>query len=158
GKPAKGSPPKGNPAKGKPEAAAAKPAEPEEDDDANPYGVTSTELLPRCAYCAKEMEEEDQVVCLNCGYNHRTRERPMVEKTLEPTGGEWFIHLLPGIACALLCLILLGFCVLIWVAFPGLYTEYEQEWWSPVVFGLPGRIWNTVISLFIIYLAGRFAI
>jgi DNA-directed RNA polymerase subunit RPC12/RpoP len=137
---------------------AAAPAAPPDDDDANPYSVTDHEFLPRCAYCAKEMEEEGQVVCLNCGYNHRTRERPAVAKTMEPTGGEWFIHLLPGIICALVVLSAIGGIVVIWTVFPRLDVEHDAEWWNPVVFGLPGRIWNTVITLFIGFLCGRFAV
>jgi DNA-directed RNA polymerase subunit RPC12/RpoP len=154
GKAAKADAPKG--AKGAKEAVAAK-ADDEGEDDAKAYGVTDHSFLPRCAYCAKEMESEDQVVCLNCGYNHRTRERVQVEKTYEPTGGEWFVHLLPGILCALAVLILLGGIVVFWTVFPKIAAENESEWWSFIV-GLPGRIWNSVISLFIGFFCGKFAV
>src|SRR6476659_6476046 len=104
---------KADAAKGQKGAVAVKADDPA-DEDGKAYGVTDHDFMPRCAYCAKELEEEGQVVCLNCGYNHRTRERINVAKTYEPTGGEWFIHLLPGIVCALVTLMLLGGIVVFW--------------------------------------------
>jgi DNA-directed RNA polymerase subunit RPC12/RpoP len=127
------------------------------EEDANPYGVTEHDFLARCAYCAKEMESEEQVVCLNCGYNHRTRERIKTSKTLEPTGGEWFIHLLPGIICAIVLLSMIAGIVIFWTLFPRIAAENDDSWWS-VFFALPGRIWNTVIALFIGFFTGKFAI
>jgi DNA-directed RNA polymerase subunit RPC12/RpoP len=137
------------------EKEAAAPAE--DDDDGKAYGMTDQSFLPRCAYCAKEMESEEQVVCLHCGYNHRTRQRIQTEKTMEPTAGEWFIHLLPGILCALVVLSQLASIALYWTWFPKMEAENDSEWWS-IGFGLASRIWNTIISLFIIFFAGKFAI
>jgi hypothetical protein len=140
------------------EAAKAATGEGEEDEgDAKAYGVTEHSFLPRCAYCAKEMESEDQVVCLNCGYNHRTRERHAHKKTYETTGGEQFLWLLPGILCAVGDLILLGAIVVFWTVFPGIESENKEEWWSFMV-GLPGRIWFSVICLFIGFFLGLFAV
>ena len=66
------------------------------------YGVTTDDLSTRCPYCAAELEDDDVVVCLECGYNLQTRER-LQEKVLEPvTGGDYFLWLLPGIACAII--------------------------------------------------------
>jgi predicted Zn finger-like uncharacterized protein len=132
-------------------------AKDEEDEDANPYKVTDHSFLPRCAYCAKEMESEDQIVCLHCGYNHQTRELIRTEKTMEPTGGEWFIHLLPGILCATLLLIQIGAIVVYWTVFPRIAEENDNEWWS-FFFGLAFRLWNTIISLFIGFFAAKFAV
>jgi DNA-directed RNA polymerase subunit RPC12/RpoP len=145
---------------GKPAKEAAKPKAPEadQDDDAKAYNVTEISFLPRCAYCAKEMESEAQVVCLNCGYNHRTRERPTVQKTYDPTGLEWTIHLLPGIVCALVVLLAVGAIVLFWTMFPKWAVEHSEDWWTIITFALPGRIYLSVICLFITFLCGRFAI
>ena len=55
------------------------------------------------------MESEDAVVCLNCGYNTQTREQFQTRKVHDLGGGEHFIWLLPGIACALAVLIVIGF-------------------------------------------------
>jgi DNA-directed RNA polymerase subunit RPC12/RpoP len=140
------------------EIAAAKPPADDPDDDAKAYLVTEQTFLPRCAYCAKELESEDQIVCLNCGYNHRTRERPTVEKTYDPTAGEWTIHLLPGIACALLVLLAIGAIVLFWTMFPKWEVQHAEDWWSIFTLALPGRLWLSVICLFIGFLGGRFAI
>jgi DNA-directed RNA polymerase subunit RPC12/RpoP len=140
------------------ETKAAAPPPDDTDRDDKAYNVTDHEFLPRCAYCAKEMEAEDQVVCLNCGYNHMTRERIKTEKTYEPTGGEWTIHLLPGILCALLTLSLIGGIVVYWAVFPKLAAEHDSDWWNPIVFGLPARIWDSVISLFVGFFTGKFAI
>jgi DNA-directed RNA polymerase subunit RPC12/RpoP len=134
---------------------AAKPAA-DEDEDANPYQMTHTSMLPRCAYCAKEMESEDQVVCLNCGYNHRTRERILTEKTYNPTGGEWFVHLLPGILCVIVVLV----AVLIIVDGFLFRAEKEAAWeeatLNPYRLGLV--IWRAVFWLFIGFFAARFAV
>ena len=49
-----------------------KPTDEDEEDD-NPIGVTALDTSPRCPNCANEMESEDAVICLTCGYNTRTR-------------------------------------------------------------------------------------
>jgi DNA-directed RNA polymerase subunit RPC12/RpoP len=128
----------------------------EEEEDANPYKVTDHSLLPRCAYCAKELESEDQVICLNCGYNHRTRERIQTEKTYEPTGGEWFLRLLPGILCVLVVLFCLFVILNSWIGREEKEAAYSE--WAVNPFGLGICIWRTVIFLFIGFFAGRFAV
>jgi DNA-directed RNA polymerase subunit RPC12/RpoP len=128
-----------------------------QDDDGTPYQVTDHSFLPRCAYCAKEMESEEQVVCLNCGYNHRTRERKQPKKTYETTGGEQFLWLLPGILCALGVLTLIGIIVVFWLLFPRIEKDNDAEWWS-IFFGLWARLWGTVICLFIAFFLGKFAV
>ena len=107
------------------------------EDGKNPYAVTKESLKPRCPYCAKELDDDTQVICLHCGYNRRTRERINTAKTMEPTGGEWFIHLLPGIICALVVLTMLAGIVVFWTVFPRIAAENDDEWWS-VFFALPG--------------------
>lgn len=147
-----------------PEAAPAKvtkvtkPAkDPRFDRDDKPYNVTETSLLPRCPYCAQELESDEQVVCLNCGYNMQSRERIRSRKTYETTGGDMFLWLLPGIACALASLTMITFIVLTWVLFPRLERENSEVWWS-FVFGLAFRIWESVVYLFIGFFTTKFAI
>ncbi len=147
---------KGGAGKGPKEAVAAKAEEHGDDDDGKAYGVTDQSFLPRCAYCAKEMESEDQIVCLNCGYNHRTRERIQVEKTLEPTGGEWVLHLLPGVLCALVVLMAIGELLFSWIHRAEKEAAYADMAVNP--FGLGIVIWRSVLWLFIGFFAGRFAI
>jgi DNA-directed RNA polymerase subunit RPC12/RpoP len=138
---------------------AAKAAAPPQDDEegSTPYEVTDHSLLPHCAYCAKELESEDQVICLHCGYNHRTRERVPMKKTYETTGGEQFMWLLPGILCALGVLALIGSIVVFWTIFPRIAVANDAEWWS-IFFGLWARLWGSVICLFIGFFLGRFAV
>lgn len=94
------------PAPPKPKAAPPPPPEPAkaadggEEDDPNKYVLAAVnDTLPRCPFCAKEMESEDARICLNCGYDTRSRRRPEVKAVYEVTGGERFLWLLPGILC-----------------------------------------------------------
>src|SRR3982074_2033126 len=45
----------------------AKPTDEDEEDD-TPIGVTALDTAPRCPNCANEMESEEAVICLTCGY------------------------------------------------------------------------------------------
>jgi DNA-directed RNA polymerase subunit RPC12/RpoP len=142
------------PAKGAVPVAAAAEAE---DDNPDPYQVRDhVSILPRCGYCAKELETEDQVICLNCGYNMRTRERVQPKKTYETTGGQKFAWLLPGILSALGFLTLIGIVVVFWLVFPQ-WEEDSKEWYG-IFFGLWARIWGTVICGFLGFAAAKYAI
>jgi DNA-directed RNA polymerase subunit RPC12/RpoP len=100
----------------------------EEDEDSNPYAATTLDLTPRCPFCAGEMESEDAVVCLHCGYNTLTRSLGHTEKTIETTFGDHFRWLWPGIACAFtLVLIVVGylyFCFQIPEVTKGHWTSF----------------------------------
>jgi len=136
-KPAKAAPAK--------EEAPARPRATDMDEsDGKSYGMTETSTLPRCPYCAQELETEDQVICLHCGYNRTTRERIATKKTLETSGGDQFLWLLPGILCAVGVLGMIGLIVVFWVVFPDMESDHKDDWWVFTV-GKPGRIWGTVI-------------
>lgn len=158
GKPAK--PPPGKPAKppaGKP----AKPSKPavdeEDDDDPNPYGMTDVSLSARCPHCANEMEDENAVICLNCGYNTRTREMGKVVKTYDNTVGDQFMWLLPGIVCILVIIGVLIFNIWYLMKIGDLVTE-EDSWYLSM-WGSGGiKLWVVIMSLFIIFFTGRFAV
>lgn len=151
GKPAK--PPGGKSAPAKP---AKRDIEDDDDDDPNPYGMIDMSFVPRCPDCANEMEE-GAIICLTCGYNTRTRERAKLRKVFDLTFGEHFIWLLPGIACALAVSILIGFNTWYLIKINDLIDEndswYLYMWRS---FGI--KTWVVVTSLFLIWLAGRFAV
>lgn len=132
--------------------------EPEDEGHAaRPYAVTDLDLTPRCPHCANEMEEGD-IICLHCGYNTQTRERFQTRKTIEHTGFDWTLWLLPGILCVITVLIFTGFIIFAWLKFDDYYDDNKNEWWVGVAFGMFAKIYSTVISLFIIWFAGRFAV
>ena len=45
----------------------------------NPYIVNTTNLAARCPFCAKEMADQNAIICLHCGYNTLTREKELFE-------------------------------------------------------------------------------
>jgi len=136
----------------KPKPAKSKPAD--EDEDANPYGVTDLDLSPRCPECANEMESAEAVICLTCGYNTQTRTRFKIKKVEETTGMDVFLWLLPGIACAVGVVALFIFNLLF-----DLYADewLEKEWYSFLAHGSI-KMWMGIISCFIAYGLGYFAV
>jgi hypothetical protein len=144
---------------GKPVSAKAPPVAPimpeDDDEDANPYKVTTTKGSSRCPECANEMESEDAVICLHCGYNTITRERLALRKVHDTTALDRFIWLLPGAACAASVLLLIVFdllyCLLMRPAKDGswIYTFFS---WSGT------KMWVCIGTVFIMFLAGRFAV
>jgi hypothetical protein len=124
---------------------------------ANPYGVTESDLTARCPHCAKEMDSEDAIICLHCGYNTRTREKPQVKVVFEITPMDRFWWLLPGIINVFLIFFV------IWLAYFFCYG-LDDTWQAMDDFtdtptlsrGL--RVWFVFGSLFAIYKCTRYAI
>lgn len=135
--------------------APAKQADDGEYGEQNPYGVTELDLTPRCPHCAAELESEDAVLCINCGYNLETREHIRIVKTIENTGGDQFLWLLPGIACVvtILLLLLLDIFWLVWL--PDLVEEDDILW---ILGSAPIALWVVISTLFAMFFCGRFAI
>jgi hypothetical protein len=145
----------GKPPPGKKGAAKAKGGRGTADeDDVNPYGVTHLETGARCPYCANAMESDDAIICLTCGYNTRTRERARRRRVRDQTGLDIFIWVLPGIACVLGILVLLGLDIFYWAWFP--YNP-DEEWYN-FYKHFTVKIWSGVFSAFAIFYMGRFAI
>jgi hypothetical protein len=145
-------------AKPKAPAKPAKPAPSGHDDEegSNPYGVTEESMAARCPHCAGEMESEDAIICLHCGYNTMTRERINPTMTIEHTPADWILWLLPAILCILLILGCIGCIVFLFVWLNDIIEAYKNEWWAfaPRSF----QLWGTIFNLFLIFFAGRFAI
>jgi hypothetical protein len=157
GKPAK--PPAGKSAKppaGKP-GKSGKPHLDDDDEDPNPYGVTSQDLAYRCPECANEMESEDAIICLHCGYNTRTRERAKTRKVEDTTGGDYFLWLLPGVACALVVLAIIGFNVWYLMKIDEV-VDKEGTWYGAALCHGGIKTWVVIMSLGLIWLAGKFAV
>lgn len=98
-------------------------APPDEDDDSDGYGVQDIDLGKRCPECANEMESEEAVICLHCGYNTQTRTRYESKVLEEQTGQDKFMWLLPGILCCVGILLLIGYCFFHHYALPGICDE-----------------------------------
>ncbi len=160
--------PGAKPAKPGPDKPAEKPNAPykfADDDDEGPaqYGVTDLDTTPRCPHCANEMESEEAVVCLHCGYNTLTRERVTTKKVRDVTGGDQFMWLLPGILCAVLAFFLLTWAVLNTVGYYQMdWEEFREKHGESAKYGKQGAvccvIWWWVLMLWGAYKSGRFAI
>jgi DNA-directed RNA polymerase subunit RPC12/RpoP len=133
----------------------------EESQGDNPYGLGAIEEgAARCPRCAKEMESETAVICLNCGFNIKTRTRVDKKVVYENTGGDVFKHRLPGILAVifLIALIVFGFVlnfkVKDWAQGSFLQNEDGTFWLKPGIFGLYGTLFLVMVGLPIL----RFAI
>jgi len=140
--------------KPKPEAAAADPAKDEYAADADPYGVKTVEMVPRCPNCTEEMGEHD-TICLSCGYNTMTRQWGKTEKIKGLTFGRHLKYLLPAIGavvfCSLCLLDALIYCLVLpywnWVGTEGVTSFADTE---------ASRFWLMVGRLGTFWTAGMF--
>jgi hypothetical protein len=132
----------------------------EEPEDSNPYKVTKDAAEnPMCPYCATELDDEDQVICLNCGFNRDTRSREKMVKTHETTAGDWILHLLPGIVCAIVTLILVLMIGFFWTFMRRWSLEFQaNEDWRYYITAYACQIWYTVMALFAGFFTCRFAV
>jgi DNA-directed RNA polymerase subunit RPC12/RpoP len=129
---------------------------PDYEADHNPYIVLDNEGTYRCPHCAGEMESEDAIICLHCGYNTQLRERHQTKAIYQTTGMDYFVWLLPGIACALVVLALIGFIVFLFVWLGDIADENKEAWWN---FGIRAmRVYGIVFALFSMFFAAKFAI
>jgi DNA-directed RNA polymerase subunit M/transcription elongation factor TFIIS len=179
-------------AKTKPPAApakkGAKPAKPapaakppvDDDDETGParrgYGITDLDLGIRCPQCAAEMKNEEQVICLNCGYNKVTRERIRTRKVKEVTGSDRFLWLLPGMLAVLGVLLMIGYCFFHHFALPGIMIDNWDDlttnkglsrlealkddsvgFWQAAVVHPAIEVWLFVFLAFGAWKAGKFA-
>lgn len=125
-------------------------------ETSNPYGITETEEGLRCPNCAQEMEEGD-VVCLHCGYNTQTREQGKTKRVHDITSQDRFQWLLPGILCVVAILALIGFDIFFWIGLKADWWDPMDEWMENNSFSMGLRVWELVFSLWLMWLAGKFA-
>jgi DNA-directed RNA polymerase subunit RPC12/RpoP len=127
----------------------------DDEDNPNPYGVTELDLAPRCPHCAREMEDEKAFICLHCGYNTLTREVGQTEKLMSHTGQERFMHLLPGIASALVAFGFICGMTYFSVVLPEDVAKSSRS--VRLLDHESLRMWFTIIALGLIWGCGTFA-
>lgn len=161
--------PKTRAAPSAPKTTAAPPDPPkkitDDDYDPNDYSLAKTnDTLPRCPFCAQEMESAEAMICLHCGYNTRTRMRPEVKAVYEPTAGDWFIWWLPAILVVLLAIGMLVWYLIFWNLIEDWLADslFEDEPGPPRTYlaGLgPGfmRLYHGLIILFLYVPMFRYA-
>ena len=140
--------------------APAKPTKPDDDDDddPNPYGMIDVSLAARCPDCANELESEDAIICLVCGYNLRTREKAKTRKIYDLTIGEHLIWLMPGIACAVAVFTIIGFNIWYLLKIEDVIS-WDNDPFYLGMWTIGGiKLWVVIMSLFCIWLAGKFAV
>lgn len=140
----------------------------DDDDDENPYGVTKDDLdVPRCPFCAIELDPPDTKICLNCGYDLLARRRHETKKVYENTFGDYAKHLGPGIACVLVIVALVTLNVICflnmrdWLTGSMLDSGEKNKLTEETEFYLPPYCFNLWIGIFsaaISYACGKFAI
>jgi hypothetical protein len=150
----------------KPEAPKVKPRYDDLENDDVPYGMTEEgEYLPRCAFCAKELDPPDARICRNCGYDMQERRRHESKAVWEATTGDYIKHHAVTILAFFTILICIGldiYCLMNmneW--FEGSVFENDEK--DPTT-GKPtylvgpgiGKVWITIVLIFVCWYAGRF--
>ncbi len=121
-------PVKGESKKASAGSGAAAPGSPGSDTeaDSNPYGITDHELGYRCPICANDMEDEDAIICLNCGFNTQTREPSRTRHIKPTTAEERIMWLLPGFLCIFAVFVMLVLYLRYPLALP--YWMFGSKW------------------------------
>lgn len=128
----------------------------DDDEDPNPYIMVDMSFVPRCPFCANEMEE-DAIVCLTCGYNTRTREKARMRKVYDLTFGKHLLWLLPGIGCFLAVCLIIAFNTWYLMKIDDLIAE-DDSWYLSMWRSGGIKLWVVLPSLGAIWLAGKFAV
>jgi len=124
--------------------------------NAEPQMYQMTEAIrgvPRCPHCAGELESEDAVICLHCGYNQLTGQRINVVKAYSTSSTEVLMWRLPGVIGAVLCLVMLVSVCLLWLTLSRTTSDGKEIWWVS-----PFQIWGSVIAACVGYLGARMAV
>ncbi len=154
-----------------PPAAPPKPRGRHDDGSAendNPYGVTSDALdVPRCPFCANELDPPDTRVCLTCGYDLMDRRRHATKRVYDLTTGDYFKHWLPAIVWVLVSAGALALSIVCWLNMQDWLTgtgidtgdknpvtDQPKFYLDPLCFNL--FVW--VVSAFLIFKGVKFAI
>jgi DNA-directed RNA polymerase subunit RPC12/RpoP len=137
-------------------SAKAKPADDDDEEDANPFGMKTIPLKARCPNCANEMESEDAIICLYCGYNTQTRTLGQTKRTIKQTTEGAILWLMPGILSALSIVLLVLLQILYVIGLPAVTRGSESIVWN-LLCSEPIYLWLSMMLLGGIWLIGRFA-
>ncbi len=143
----------------------------DDDDDKgakpNPLGlIDEGEEVPRCPFCAKELDPPDAKVCIHCGFNNVTRTQAESKKVWAPDSNDWMTHLGPGIAAAVGAILLLVLNIVCfvnmrdWMTDTFLQKEEKDAQGEIAFFVKPGAFITFIIAATLLPLIGmtRFAI
>jgi hypothetical protein len=124
--------------------------------DPNDYSLAKTnDALPRCPFCANELESLEARICLHCGYNTRTRIRPDVKQVYAHSGLELFVWWLPAIIAILVMIGMVIWYVVFWNLIEDWLTDswFEDEPGPPRTFigGLGPGFMRLYLALFTIF-------
>lgn len=122
----------------------------QEEDDRNPYVMKEENLAARCPFCAELMDPPDAKICIHCGYNMQQRRRVERKIIYETTAVDYLFWHLPTMACFIAIGMLIGFDV---------FIVMNTEGWIGSDGVVPAGcfdVWVVVISLFMMFFAGRF--
>ncbi|MFZ9791263.1 MAG: hypothetical protein ACO3F3_02865 [Gemmataceae bacterium] len=139
------------------------PTDEEEDSEnsKNPYGLTETIIVARCPNCANKLLNENDIVCVYCGYNNRTRVIGRTKKTYDVTGKDKFVWLLPGIITGTIALSILIFNIIFLLKIDGWVepgpNETDGPWYSFVAH-VSIKLWLVILSLAAIWALGKIAV
>jgi hypothetical protein len=143
--------------------------EEDEDDNSDPYGVNKDDELevPRCPFCAKELDPPDTMVCLNCGYDLMARKRHGSKKVYELQTGDYLKHWLPGIIWLIIWLVVFTLIILCfifmssWLEGSFLEMDEKNKVTEKAQFYLPPfcfNIWIGIFGAFFLFKSGKFIV
>jgi hypothetical protein len=140
--------------KAAPAKVAAKPAPAEDDAKAYSVSAVADDAKPRCPHCAMELENEEVVICIHCGYNMRTRQRLGTKKTYETTVSDRSTWLMPGFISIGAIFVLIIFDLFFCLALPRM-VEKNDDWSWLSAGGV--RLWVVIFSIAAMLGLGKFA-
>lgn len=144
-----------------------KPTVDDDEDDAKPYVAnTDGEDIPRCPFCANELDPPDTKICLTCGYDLLNRKRRETKRVIELTNNDYFMHWLPAIICIFVALFIVTGSILSTINMRDWMTGgfLDQDEKSPTtqkelfyVHPLCFNVWIWIFCIFFTYLCLKFA-
>jgi DNA-directed RNA polymerase subunit M/transcription elongation factor TFIIS len=127
-------------------APAARSDDDDDEDSGGSYGVIDEKLGARCPHCASAMEEE-QRICLECGYDTLSRRRFESKKTYDITEADYAKWLLPGFLCLFGMFAIIGLDVFLVFSYPG-WIKSTFELTEDQPYFNPCSLWTVIISMF----------